>query len=109
MLRFTTFRSQSDRPTTQRPRLSRRPAMEDLEGRRLLSGVVGNHGVGNVAQVEQLRSDIVGQHIGTSMIQGNHIGMSAGIVGQHIGTKMVQGGHPGTGVSSQHIQGQHIG
>jgi hypothetical protein len=53
----------------------RRPLVEGLEGRQLLSGVVGNH-------------------IGTSA-------MFAGApVGSHIGTSaMVQGGHPGMGVA----------
>ena len=52
-------RRQADRPAARRPR-TRRPLGEDLEGRRLPSGIVGNH-------------------IGTSVVpavQGGHIGTS---------------------------------
>ncbi len=66
---------QSDR--TARRITARRPSVEGLEGRRLLSGVVGNHVVGNVAQ--DIKSwppvaDIQGAHIGSPMIVGRHIG-----------------------------------
>jgi hypothetical protein len=67
-------RRQADRPAARRPR-TRRPLVEDLEGRLLLSGIQGNH-IGTSVDLA-----IVGNHIGTSisaaMIQGNHIGMSA--------------------------------
>ena len=70
MFTFPISRRQADRPAARRPR-TRRPLVEDLEGRRLPSGIVGNH-------------------IGTSaMIVGNHIGTSAMIVGNHIGTNVV--------------------
>ncbi len=57
----------------------RRPIVEDLEGRQLLSGIVGNHIGTSVAAIQ-------GAHIGTSVaaIQGAHIG-SPMIVGAHIG------------------------
>lgn len=63
----------------------RRPVIEALEGRQLLStfavtpAIQGNH-IGAPA--------IVGQHIGTPAIVGQHIGTAA-IVGQHIGTNVV--------------------
>jgi hypothetical protein len=68
---------QCDRPT--RRRQGRRPLLEDLEGRQLLSGIVGNHIGTSVAAIQ-------GAHIGTSVaaIQGAHVG-SAMIVGNHIG------------------------
>ena len=40
---FTTCRGQDDRPSTRRPRAGRRPLVEDLEGRRLLSGSNFHH------------------------------------------------------------------
>ena len=71
MFAFPISRRQDDRPRARRPR-DRRPLVEDLEGRRLLSGIVGNHIGVSVAPA------IVGNHIGTSvsaaMIQGGHIG-----------------------------------
>jgi hypothetical protein len=74
MFTFPISRRQADCPAARRPRTCR-PLVEDLEGRRLLSGIAGNH-VGTSAAAA-----IVGNHIGTSisaaMIQGNHIGMSA--------------------------------
>jgi hypothetical protein len=78
---------QADRAYARRLR-ARRPLVEDLEGRRPPSGLVGNHlGV-------PVDAMIVGQHIGMSVvpaIQGGHIGTSAmspdalGRVGNHIG------------------------
>jgi hypothetical protein len=60
---------------------ARRPIVEDLEGRQLLSGIVGNH-------------------IGSAMIQGTRIG-SAMIQGAHVGSEMIQGGHIGTNVMNE--------
>jgi hypothetical protein len=54
-----------DRPT--RRLQARRPLVEALEGRQLLSGIVGNH-IGTSATMIQ------GAHIGSAMIQGAHIG-----------------------------------
>jgi hypothetical protein len=64
------LRRQNDRPTNQRTRPRRRPQVESLEGRQLLSGIVGNH-IGT-----SLSPAIVGNHIGTNVaaIQGQHIG-----------------------------------
>ena len=104
MFIFPISRRQTDRPHVRLPR-ARRPLVENLEGRRLLSGIQGNHiGVMSVAPA------IVGQHIGTAAIQGNHIGTPA-IVGQHIGTsvtQVVQRKHIGTDVAPA-IVGNHIG
>jgi hypothetical protein len=59
MFTFPSSRRQADRPHVRRPR-TRRPLVEDLEGRRLPSGIVGNHiGV-------SVTPAIVGNHIGTS-------------------------------------------
>jgi hypothetical protein len=73
----------------------RRPLVEALEGRQLLSTFT-------MTKVES--PAIVGNHIGTSAIQGNHIGTSA-IQGNHIGTSAIQGNHIGTSA----IVGNHIG
>ena len=88
MFTLPTFRRQDDRPSARRPRAGRRPLVEDLEGRKLLSTFIqGNHiGSGVSAAVQ-------GAHIGTSVsaaIQGAHIGMSvsAAIQGAHIGTNV---------------------
>jgi UDP-3-O-[3-hydroxymyristoyl] glucosamine N-acyltransferase len=102
-----------------RPLRRRRPLVEGLEGRQLLStftvtkvapppaqyDVVGNHIGTNVAMIQ-------GNHIGTNvaMIQGNHIGTNVAMIqGNHIGTNvaMIQGNHIGTNVAM--IQGNHIG
>jgi hypothetical protein len=59
MFTLPTFRRQDDRPSARRSRTCRRPLVEDLEGRRLLS------------------SFVQGSHIGTNVspaIVGNHIG-----------------------------------
>jgi hypothetical protein len=73
--------------STRRLRARRRPIVEALEGRQLLSGIVGNH-IGVVSDA----------------IQGNHIGYQA-VQGAHIGSAMIQGAHIGSAM----IQGQHIG
>ena len=99
---------QGDRSTLRSQASRRRPLVEALEGRQLLSSVavtpdiVGNHIGTNVAAAIQGNhigvADIVGNHIGTNVaaIQGNHIGV-ADIVGQHIGVPAaIQGNHIGT-------------
>jgi hypothetical protein len=58
MFTFPISRRQDDRPHARRPR-DRRPLVEDLEGRRLPSGIVGNH---------------IGVSVSAAMIQGAHIG-----------------------------------
>jgi hypothetical protein len=89
-------------PSTRRPRPARKPLVESLEGRQLLSTFVdspmiqGNH-IGTSAVLRKHVPDAIqGNHIGTSAvlrkhvpdaIQGNHIGTPA-IVGQHIGTNV---------------------
>jgi hypothetical protein len=96
MFTISIFRRQVDRNSIRRPRARRSLVVEGLEGRRLLSGIVGNH-IGFAA-------DIVGNHIGMSVspaIVGQHIGMdvSPAIVGQHIGmnvTPAIQGAHVGS-------------
>jgi hypothetical protein len=65
----------------------RRPLVEDLEGRQLQSGIVGNH---------------IGAGVVPAGIQGNHIG--AGVV-----PASIQGNHIGYGVVPAGIQGNHIG
>jgi hypothetical protein len=53
---------------------SRRPSVEALEGRQLLSGIAGRH-IGTSVAVAQFR---VGSHIGNgvAMVKGGHIGTS---------------------------------
>jgi hypothetical protein len=67
----------------------RRPLVEALEGRQVLSGFAAPH-------VDM----IVGQHIGTNVaaIQGQHIGVSV---------DAIQGSHIGSNVAA--VQGAHIG
>ena len=77
MFTLNIFRRQDARPTARRPLLGVKPLVEDLEGRRLQSGLV-------------VTSAVVGSHIGSNVseIQGSHIGFAAmggGGVGQHIG------------------------
>jgi uncharacterized protein YwlG (UPF0340 family) len=81
MFTFPIFRRQNDRPTTRRTQPRRRPLVEALEGRQLLSSFTGT-------VVNTSASLVAGSHIGTnvSSIQGNHIGTNVSeIVGQHIG------------------------
>jgi hypothetical protein len=51
MFTFPISRRQADRPAARRPQ-THRPFVEDLEGRRLPSGIVGNH-IGTAAIVCQ--------------------------------------------------------
>jgi hypothetical protein len=72
MFTFPTFRRQDDRTSARRARACRRPLVEDLEGRKLLSTFVqGSHIGTNVSAA------IVGNHAGTNV--------SAAVVGDHIG------------------------
>jgi hypothetical protein len=69
--------------STRRLQARRRPTVEALEGRQLLSGIVGDHIGMNAADFR------AGSHIGTgAMIVGNHIGTSAMVKGGHIGTSV---------------------
>jgi hypothetical protein len=76
MFKFLKTGNQNDRPSTQRLRFSRRPLVEDLEGRQLQSGLAPIQGV----QIEMALAGGggVGQHIGMEALGG-------GGVGQHIG------------------------
>jgi hypothetical protein len=108
--------------STRRLQARRRPIVEDLEGRQLLSGIVGNHIGTSVAMIQ-------GNHIGTrvAMVKGGHIGTSVAMVKgghgpydvadvqkvreaavvqrQHLDSAMIQGAHIGSAM----IVGQHIG
>jgi hypothetical protein len=77
MFTFPMFRRQNARPATRRPLPGRQPLVEDLEGRRLQSGLM-------------VTSEIAGAHIGTNVseIQGAHFpsgGVADDIVGKHLG------------------------
>jgi hypothetical protein len=115
----------SEVSSTRRPMARRKPAIEALEGRQLLSTLTFSKVEMNAAQVGSSVADsirgshigydgIQGAHIGSAMIQGAHIG-SAMIVGQHIGYEAIQGQHigyeaiQGAHIGYQAIQGQHIG
>jgi hypothetical protein len=108
MFTFPTSRRHADRPTARRPR-TRLPLVEDLEGRRLPSGIVGNHIGTSVAP------EIVGDHPGMNVVQAirKAPGTSADIVGNHIGTSIApawnQGNHIHTSVSAPTVRGGHIG
>ena len=125
------FFGQSEAPSIRRPSPGRRPRLESLEGRQLLttfmatnlhsSAIVGQHiGVAAVAE----GGGGVGQHIGVAAVAeggggvGQHIGLAAvaeggGGVGQHIGVAAVAEGGGGVGqhigVATDSIQGNHIG
>jgi hypothetical protein len=74
-MRLSQFFGRQRISVTRRSRPVRRPVVEALEGRQLLSGFT-------------VTPAIVGQHIGTPAIVGKHIGTPA-IVGQHIGSNVV--------------------
>ena len=81
---------------------SRRPSVEALEGRQLLSGIAGRH-IGTSVAVAQFR---VGSHIGTGVAdailkQGDHLGTS---VADGV---LRQGGHLGAMVSSPDYMRKH--
>ena len=79
MFTFKIFRRQNDRPTTRRPQ-ARRPLVESLEGRQLLSGATVT-AVSLHAALPKTTSPVV-----IDAIQGNHIGTNVSeIVGNHIG------------------------
>jgi hypothetical protein len=78
MFTFPISRRQADRLA------ARRPLVEDLEGRRLLSGIQGRHIGASFVPA------IVGAHIGTSAALAipKAGGLSDGLVGNHIGTNV---------------------
>jgi hypothetical protein len=65
-----------------RPQPCRRPLVEALEGRQLLSTFTATKPGSASAQAA-----VVGNHIGTNAIVGNHIGIEM-VVGNHIGTNV---------------------
>jgi hypothetical protein len=83
MFTFPISRRQADRPHFRRSR-THRPLIEDLEGRRLLSFTIGKD-----IDMSAVPA-VVGNQIGTPVIDGNHIGTSVvpAIVGNHIGTNV---------------------
>jgi purine nucleoside phosphorylase len=72
---------------SRRPETCRRPQMETVEERMLLSGIVGQH---------------IGMAVATPAIVGQHIGTN-------VATDAIQGNHIGTNVATDAIQGNHIG
>ncbi len=79
-----------------RPLPRRRPLVEALEGRQLLSTFTATEFGSPPAQPA-----IVGNHIGAPMIQGNHIGTNM-VVGSHIGSNVVVDALPDGGVGRKH-------
>jgi hypothetical protein len=55
--------------STRRLQPRRRPIVEALEGRQLLSGIAGRHIGTSVAMIQ-------GAHIGSAMVKGGHLGTS---------------------------------
>jgi hypothetical protein len=98
------FFGRQDVRSTRRSQPDRRPLVEALEGRQLLSTFTVTKGVDAIQGNHIGAPAIVGQHIGTPAIVGQHIGTPA-IVGQHIGSAAIQGNH----IGSAAIQGNHIG
>jgi len=112
------FFGRRDIRSIRRPQPRRRPLIEALEGRQLLSTYtvrffedVADDGQGlegrqllpsfTVTKVtdggpSSLRPAIVGNHIGTNAVQGNQVGKwfyGTAILAPHIGTNVVQGNH----------------
>jgi hypothetical protein len=87
-MRLSRFFVRQNARTTRRSLADRRPLVEALEGRALLSTV----------------ALIQGAHIGAPQIQGAHIGAPQ-IQGAHIGAPQIQGAH----IGAPQIQGAHIG
>jgi hypothetical protein len=96
--------------SNRRPQVRRRPIVDDLEGRQLLSSLVPEvqkvreaamvvPEVQKVPEAASAFQGVVGSHIGTYAIQGSHVGTDA-IQGSHIGTN---------GASPDGIVGNHIG
>jgi hypothetical protein len=77
-MRLSRFFVRQNARTTRRSLPDRRPLVEALEGRALLSTV----------------ALIQGNHIGVAEIQGAHIGAPE-VQGAHIGGPEIQGDHPG--------------
>jgi hypothetical protein len=75
----------------------RRPLVEAVEGRQLLSTFTATEPGSASAQ-----NAVVGNHIGTNAIVGNHIGIET-LVGNHIGTNVVVDAvMPNGGVARKH-------
>jgi hypothetical protein len=85
MFTFPIPRHRNDGSTTRRRQGRRRPLVEDLEGRQLLSGIVGQHigtGVAMTPSIQKVRDaavsdqDVAIKHEpAVPAIVGNHIGM----------------------------------
>ncbi len=86
--------------SNRRPQVRRRPIVDDLEGRQLLSSLVPE--VQKVPEAASAFQGLVGSHFGADAIQGSHVGNNAAspaaIVGNHIGTSpaAIVGNHIGT-------------
>ena len=82
-----------------RPLPRRRPLVEALEGRQLLSTFTAIEPGSASAQ-----SAVVGNHIGTNAIVGNHIGIEM-VAGNHIGTNVVVDDvMPNGGAARKHLR-----
>jgi hypothetical protein len=100
--------SNQNRDAIRRSDRNRRPMVESLDGRLLLTVIPGSHlGLATTDAVagSHVGSAIIGRHIGsvTEMRQGDHIGTSVTVdfrQGDHIGTAIV-GQHIGTLVTAE--------
>jgi hypothetical protein len=95
--------------SNRRPQVRRRPIVDDLEGRQLLSSLVPE--VQKVPEAASAFQGLVGSHFGADAIQGSHIGTDA-IQGSHVGNNAaspaaIVGNHIGTSPAA--IVGNHIG
>jgi hypothetical protein len=70
-----TFRRDDDRPAGRRPS-ARRPGVENLEGRRLLSGIQGNHIRAPAAAI--VEHSLVGSVTETGHTETGHTGTGGG-------------------------------
>jgi hypothetical protein len=116
MFTFPNSRRQTDRPAARRLRTCR-PLIEDLEGRRLPSGIAGNHIGTSVASVVLRKSGgaavtlaIVGDHPGmnVALAEKAYAHANPDIVGDHPGMNVVQAMLKAPGTSAD-IVGNHIG
>ena len=62
-------------PKSRRPVTRRRPQLEAVEGRMLLSGIVGQH-IGMSVAASAIQGSHIGTNVASDAIQGNHIGMA---------------------------------
>ena len=96
-MRLSSFFVRKEVSSIRHPQPRRRPLVEALEGRQLLSTFTATEFKWPSAQ-----SAVVGSHIGSNAVVGSHIGYSE-VVGSHVGTNMaIDAGMPNGGIPRKH-------